>query len=109
MVPRKVLISSPAPDAINTNAIFRTYMTRGFRAALPDSEIASATYELSVQAASALLPALTVIVGSVMPDQTDYHVLADVVHRHGGRVAFWLHDDPYEFDANDRIFGLADV
>jgi spore maturation protein CgeB len=107
--PRKVLIVSGSPDVLNTNTLLRGYVAEGFRRAFPEADIAAVPYELGVSAAQSLSPDLALVFGSVMIDGTDYDRLVDAVRRGGGCVAFWLHDDPYEFDANDRVIPLADV
>ena len=109
MVLRKVMIASASPDRLNVNAVLREYVVEGFRRAFPEIETVGVDYEAAVTSASAMRPDLTVVFGSVMNDDTDYYRLADEVHRVGNRLAFWLHDDPYEFDANERIFPLADI
>lgn len=107
--PGKVLIVSGSPDVLNTNTLLRGYVAEGFRRAFPDAAVTAVPYELGVSAAQALNPDLALVFGSVMIDGTDYDRLAEVVRRGGGRVLFWLHDDPYEFDANDRVIPLADA
>ena len=107
--PRKVLIASGSPDLLNTNTLLRGYVSEGFRRAFPDAQVTAVPYELAVSAARTLVPDLALVFGSVMIDGTDYDHLSEMVRRGGGRVAFWLHDDPYEFDANDRVIPLADV
>jgi len=109
MTLHKVLIASASPDNVNVNSVLRDYVVEGFRRAFPDTESVGVPYEGALSAASAFRPDLTVVFGSLMIDGTDYYRLADVVHRNGGLLAFWLHDDPYEFDANERIFSLADI
>lgn len=109
MIPQKVLVASASPDQLNMNAALRGHVARGLQAAFGDMDVLAVPYEAALSAAATFRPDLAVIFGSVMIDGTDYYRFVDSVHRHGGRVAFWLHDDPYEFDANDRIFPLADV
>lgn len=109
MVLRKVMIASASADHLNVNAVLRDYVVEGFCHAFPEIETVGVPYDAAVTVASSMRPDLTVVFGSVMNDETDYYRLADVVHRGGGRLAFWLHDDPYEFDANGRIFPLADI
>jgi spore maturation protein CgeB len=109
MVLRKVMIASASPDRLNVNAVLRDYVVDGFRRAFTEIEAVGVDYEAAVTTASTMRPDLTVVFGSVLNDDTDYNQLADEVHRAGNRLAFWLHDDPYEFDANARIFPLADI
>jgi spore maturation protein CgeB len=106
---RKVLIASASPDHLNVNTALRNYVVEGFRHAFPEIDSVGVPYEAAVSAASSLHPDLTIVFGSIIIDGTDYYRLADTVRQGGGRLVFWLHDDPYEFDANERIFPLADV
>jgi len=108
MRPTRVLIVGASPDHLNTNSGLRQFVRLGFEAAFPDAQVVGVGYEAAVSTAAGLSPDLTVVFGSVVIDSTDYYQLADVARR-TGRLAFWLHDDPYEFDGNDRIFSIADI
>jgi spore maturation protein CgeB len=44
-----------------------------------------------------------------MPDSANYNALRQYCTRSGAMLAFWLHDDPYEFDFNYKIYEFADV
>ena len=44
-----------------------------------------------------------------MPDDADYIDLRRYCDKSGTLLAFWLHDDPYEFDFSYRIADVADV
>ena len=102
--PGKVLIVSGSPDVLNTNTLLRGYVAEGFRRAFPDAAVIAVPYELGVSAAQSLSPDVALVFGSVMIDGTDYDRLADVVRRGGGRVLFWLHDDPiHQLSAKDRM------
>jgi spore maturation protein CgeB len=107
--PAKVLVVSASPDALNVNNVLRLYLARGFEEALEGGRCLAVAYEAGVRAAQDFGPDLLVVFGSVMLDETDYVPLVAAARRAGARVAFWLHDDPYEFDAASRILPLADV
>ncbi|MBU0726283.1 MAG: glycosyltransferase [Alphaproteobacteria bacterium] len=105
----KLLVMSGSPDALNTNASLRHYVGEGFRAAFPEATIAVSSYEDGVRSAQALQPDMTLVFGSIMLDGADFGPIAEVTKRHGRLLGFWLHDDPYEFDMNARIYGMADI
>ena len=45
--------------------------------------------------------------GSVAIDAAPLRGLARATRRAGSRLAFWLHDDPYEFDYGPKAEALA--
>jgi spore maturation protein CgeB len=47
--------------------------------------------------------------GSCMPSTSHYLGLKEVALDTGACLAFWLHDDPYEFDFSYKVIPLADV
>jgi spore maturation protein CgeB len=107
--PPKVLVAGSFPDALNVNVALRGYLIDGFRKILPDSTVLGAPYEGATAAARALKPDLTVVFGSAYSDTTDYNILAAEVRKSGGKLVFWMHDDPYEFEGNFRVLHLLDA
>lgn len=107
--PRRVVVASASPDVVNTNAYLRSYVAAGFRQALPEAEVHNVAYEGMTAAIRSLKPDLTVVFGSILPDECDYVRAREAVDALGARMVFWLHDDPYEFDANYRVYPLADA
>jgi spore maturation protein CgeB len=105
----RVLVAGASPDEINRNAFVRRFVARGFR----ELEAVDAVHEVPYESAASIAREwsydLSLVFGSVWPDRCDYARIADVVHRGGGRLAFWLHDDPYEFDHGSRVLPLADL
>lgn len=105
----RVLIVGASPDSLNRNAFARGFVADGFRA---DARIDQA-HETPLETAAAVLrnlaPDLTVVFGSIMPDVSDHYVVAALARRGSGKLVFWLHDDPYEFDVAARIHHLADA
>ena len=104
-----MLIVSGSPDAINTNAYLRTYLADGFRSARPDFEVRAVCFEAGAAVARDWKPSLAVVFGSILPDLCDFGPLAETSVRNRCPLVFWLHDDPYEFDANYRMFDIADA
>lgn len=109
MQPQRILIVSGSPDHLNSNAVLRHYVAEGFALAHPTGACRAVAYDGAIAAARQWRPDLVVVFGSVMIDGTDYYHLADLTRRQGGKLVFWLHDDPHEFDMNERIVPLADA
>lgn len=104
----KVVIVGASPDWINRNAIMRRYVAEGFAEILGEGSVTECPLESGPAIVDQLRPDLVVCFGSCMPDVVDYGPLRDVCDRHGIGIAFWLHDDPYEFDAGHKAAEVAD-
>lgn len=109
MVEKQVLICSASHDAVNSNAVLRNYVARGFAQLLGERNIRSTSLSGAEGALEAFSPALVLVFGSCMPDSCDYTRIRKLCDQKGIPLAFWLHDDPYEFDFNYKIFGYADI
>ncbi|HXL72168.1 MAG TPA: glycosyltransferase [bacterium] len=107
MIP-KVLICSASPDRLNHNAALLSYVGRGFSEALSPEQVMTSSYDYAVEAVQRFQPDLVVVFGSCMPACCDYTGLKNHCVKSGARLAFWLHDDPYEFDCNEKIYPYAD-
>lgn len=104
----KTLVVGASPDALNLNASTRALVASGFREDARVATVHDSALETAVSALRNLTPDLTVVFGSILPDTADLYPIADLARR-SGKVVFWLHDDPYEFDAAARIRNLADA
>ena len=104
-----VLICSASPDRVNNNAVLRSYVARGFAEVLSEKQVMSCSLDYAVNAAQHFQPDLIVVFGSCMPASCDYTGLRNYCVRSGAALAFWLHDDPYEFDFNSKIYDYADL
>jgi len=105
----KVLVSSASPDRVNYNAVLRHYVGEGFAQVLGADCVMTCSLDHSSEAARRFQPDLVLVFGSCMPDSCDYTALRTYCGRSGASLAFWLHDDPYEFDFNFKIYGYADI
>ncbi|MEM5386449.1 glycosyltransferase [Paraburkholderia phymatum] len=105
----RVLVCSASPDSINNNAQLRGYVGEGFRELLGDAAVRVCSLEVAEFCAEAFGPQLVLVFGSCMPAVSVYHGLKNYCLRSGACMAFWLHDDPYEFDFNYKIVNIADV
>ena len=104
----KVLVCSASSDEINQNSVLRGYVRRGFAEILPDDHVMNCSAEYAVEAVNRFHPELVVVFGSCMPASCEFNGLRTYCSRSGASLVFWLHDDPYEFDFNYKIFQYAD-
>lgn len=104
-----VLISGASPDSINNNATLRGYVANGFKGLPGVTSVQACSLESAATLARSTHPNLIIVFGSCMPSVCHYLDLKQVALDTGACVAFWLHDDPYEFDYSQKIIPLADI
>lgn len=102
-----ILVCGASPDRLNSNVLLRRYVTRGFRE-VTTGLVHETPLELSELACRQADYDLVLVFGSCMPDLCDYLALRRWCDDHVTPLVFWLHDDPYEFDCNYKLFGIAD-
>jgi spore maturation protein CgeB len=105
----RVLVCGASPDSVNNNAVLRGYVGDGFRSLAQVSAVRVCSLETAEQTARDFEPHLILVFGSCMPSTSHYLGLKEVALDTGACLAFWLHDDPYEFDFSYKIIPLADV
>lgn len=103
-----VLIVGASPDHLNNNAVMRSYVLEGFQALLGEGNAWQCSLEAGAETVRRLQPKLVVCFGSCMPDVVNYSPLRQACDSTGIGLAFWLHDDPYEFDFGYRATAVAD-
>lgn len=108
MTVERVLICSASPDRVNHNAVLRGFVANGFAEVLSEKRVLASSFDHAVEAARRFRPDLVLIFGSCMPDACDYAGIKEYCVRSGAALVFWLHDDPYEFDFNYKIYQYAD-
>lgn len=104
-----VLITGASPDNENRNTVLRNYVAEGFRQVMGEQGVFHAPLEVALAAVTRHRPQLVLCFGSCMPDDADHLALRRYCDESGAVLAFWMHDDPYEFDFNYRIKGIADL
>jgi spore maturation protein CgeB len=110
--PLTIVVTGTVEDRLNTNAAIRTYVARGLRDL---GSRAVVVKEIGCEALAGLRGAehgtadLVLAVGGVAVDASDLRSLRRFADRAGAVLAFWLHDDPYEFDYAFRLRGIADI
>ncbi|MGZ4990532.1 MAG: CgeB family protein [Methylobacter sp.] len=104
----RILITGASPDQTNRNTILRNYVVEGFQQ-LPDIEnVSHCPLEQAAEITGEYKPDLVVCFGSCMPDDADYSALRYACDKSHAVLAFWLHDDPYEFDYSTKVCTVAD-
>ncbi len=104
----QILIVGASPDRINRNSVLRTFVRQGFSSLLGENIVFDCPLESSVESVRRLRPKLVICFGSCMPDIAEYGPLRDICDQVGADIAFWLHDDPYEFDYGYKAVEVAD-
>lgn len=108
MLTNKVMVSGASPDRLNNNAILRQYLGRGFAEIVGEKNVLTCCLEQAHIEARVFKPNLIVVFGSCAPSSCDYNSLRTYCSQKGALLVFWLHDDPYEFDFNSKIYNYAD-
>jgi spore maturation protein CgeB len=88
--------------------VLRGYVAKGFAELLGEDNAMACTLNYAVEAAKRFIPDLVVVFGSCMPAACDYTGIRTYCSHSGAVLVFWLHDDPYEFDFNSKIYPYAD-
>ncbi|MGI4900899.1 MAG: CgeB family protein [Janthinobacterium lividum] len=106
---KRILVCGASPDSINHNARLRTLVGEGFSELLGTEAVRTCSLEVAEYCAAEFAPQLILVFGSCMPAVSVYHGLKNYCLKQDAVLAFWLHDDPYEFDFNYKILDIADV
>ena len=101
----RIVVSSGTTDAHNTNHRLRKRISHGFQElglpsrSCPVEQIPTLVRRESID--------LLLITGSIADPAVDLPWLVRCARQQRCRVAFWLHDDPYEFDLHWRLADLG--
>jgi len=106
---KKVLVTGASPDHLNRNTIMRDYVAEGFGQVLGTEAVKSIPLEYADTELMGFDADLVLVFGSCMPDYCDYGKLKAACDMRKATLAFWLHDDPYEFDFNYKVIDIADL
>lgn len=105
----RVLVTGACPDNHNRNTVLRDYVAEGFGQVDAVGAVATCPLERAADVAALFSPDVVLCFGSCMPDDADYAQLRRWCSEAGACLVFWLHDDPYEFDYNYKLDGVADI
>lgn len=105
----QVLVSGSFPDRLNSNTALRHYLVEGFREVLGVAAVAESPLETLLPELQRHQPKLLLCIGSCPPEVINYQPLRAACDTLGTHLAFWLHDDPYEFDLAYSATDVADT
>jgi spore maturation protein CgeB len=105
----RVLVTSLLAHNLNTNSAIRNYVEEGFIELLGPESVVSCPLELTTRYVAEFRPTLIIGVGSLAQDQSDLRGLRRSADGVEAVLAYWLHDDPYEFDYAFKAELYADV
>ena len=105
----RVLVVGASPDEININTPQRGFVARAFSDILAPGQVKNTTLEYGAEVVIGFQPELVLVFGSCYPDVCDYGALKRAAEHVGAHLAFWLHDDPYEFDCHFKATEVADT
>lgn len=104
----ELMVVSAFPEKFNTNSALQDYVTWGFESILGKGKVLSCPLEIAPDLVMQFKPKLIVIFGSCMLDISAYRATRVACDKAGSGMAFWLHDDPYEFDYAFKAEEVAD-
>lgn len=108
-VRKRVLVVGASPDATNPNVVLRALVAQAFQTLSSTDQIRCVAFEDRTQAAIDFKPHLIVVFGSCAPTVCEYQSLAYVAKSIRAHLAFWVHEDPYEFDHHVKFMRHADT
>lgn len=109
MTTHRLLVTSTVPDSLNNNACIRKYAALGFAEVLGDENVIERSFDSATAAILDFKPDVIFAVGGVGIDEADLRHFRRAADKAGATLAFWLHDDPYEFDYAFRAEAVADI
>jgi spore maturation protein CgeB len=104
----QVLVASATPEEGPHDSARRADIAEGFAEVLGASAVVTCRYDSTVRKVRQVKPDLVLLVGSCASDRCDYASLRKACDECDARLAFWMQNDPYEFDAHPKIVSLAD-
>ena len=104
----RIVICGASPDSLNLNRLLRKFVATGFKAHAGEENVWEISLENCPFFINKFKPTLVLIFGSCMPDSCNYTPVRRAAEKVGAKIAFWLHDDPYEFDYHYKVVSFAD-
>jgi spore maturation protein CgeB len=103
-----VVLTGASPEPFNRNAALLRDVAEGFGSLLGTETVCVTHAEFATRRVLDRAPQLVVTFGSCLPDCCDFSHLRKACDVVGCPLVFWLHDDPYEFDARVKVLPYAD-
>jgi spore maturation protein CgeB len=104
----QVLVAGASPESADGGATRRLDVVEGFAEVLGASAVATCRYEQAARHIERLRPELVFVIGSCLEDRCDYARIRKTCDAANSQLAFWLENDPHEFDASVKMCALAD-
>ena len=104
----KVILSWAFPDFMIKNIFLRDYIAEGFSNILGKEQVVTLPIEVVPARVRNWRPELTLILGHWLHDSCDYTELRYACDQTGSILAFWVSEDPSNFDSNVKILKIAD-
>lgn len=107
--PLSILVFPTLPAHLNSNPDIPVYALAALRrAAPPGTGLIESPIGLAEDVIAARRPRLAIGIGSVARGETDFAALWRATRATGTVLAYWLHDEPYEFDFAWRVLDRCD-
>jgi spore maturation protein CgeB len=104
----KIFITGGSPDHLNHNTVLRSFLVEACEKKIGSENVLECPLENAPLKVKTFGPDLVIVFGSIMPDASDFTGLRKSADIAGAKLAFWLHDDPYEFDFHSKCIPFAD-
>jgi spore maturation protein CgeB len=99
-----IVVFPTPPTLLNSHPERPRYVASALRrVAPPGIEVIEAPIEAARDAIASLRPSLALGIGSVARGESDFAALWRVSQASGTTLAYWLHNEPYEFDFTWRV------
>lgn len=103
-----ILISGGTKDSYNSNVLLRSYVSEAFEDVIGKNNVKNKDLESIIREDFHKNLDIFIIFGSVILDDINIINLRKFCDKSNSMMVFWLHDDPYEFDAARKIYQYAD-
>lgn len=104
----KFLLASGSFKKLNTNHHLNNFVIEGLSSLIGSENVHYSEFENIIKKLDLIKPNFLLIFGSIMPDSSNFADIKSKCNKINCKLIFWLHDDPYEFDASKKINLIAD-
>jgi spore maturation protein CgeB len=105
----KIFVTGGSPDHINHNTVLRSFLVEACEKKVGRENVLERPLQTASIEVKTFRPDLVIVFGSIMPDASDFTGLRKSADMVRAKLAFWLHDDPYEFDFHSKCLPFADL
>jgi spore maturation protein CgeB len=105
---RKIVVFRTMPDHLNSNFQIETFISEALRRVALGYDVISVPGTIAEEIILEHKPVFVLGVGSIALDLIDFDGICRAARKIDARIAYWLHDDPYEFDFGWKLKGKCD-